>query len=97
MTQEQFNSLISNYKVIERNLKHLRKAGVEVAGLVEPYETMVYDLLKLTFDSEGIDCILWYIYDNNFGKGQLSFRFNKEEIGNDKRKFFKYLSDNHKL
>ena len=91
MKIETFKEIIKMFKMSESRLETTRNAGVSLIEYIEPYDTIIHNLLREIYNEEGLESFYWFVYDNKFGKGDLSFKVNGEEIGNSVKKFHKYL------
>ena len=71
MTYERFLKVILSLQKEERTIRTLYKNGVDLVNFVEPYHTIINELIKEIYGEGGYEWFSWYCYDNEFGQKGL--------------------------
>ena len=50
----------------------LSQKNIDLIEFVDPYHHIISDLIKEVYGDEGYDWWYWFIYDNDFGTGNLT-------------------------
>ena len=76
MKLENFSELMDNFRKTSDMFSELNNIGFDFFegkyNLVEQYDTLFYNILKLYYDEEGIDWINWFIYESDWGEKDFS-------------------------
>lgn len=94
MTYERFLKVILSLQKEERTISTLYKNGVDLVNFVEPYHTIIDELIKEIYGEEGYEWFSWYCYDNEFGqKGLEAWDQDKNPICYSHESLWEYLEN----
>jgi len=72
MTYETFMKINERIKEQHELILDLSQKNIDLIEFVDPYHHIINDLIKEVYGDEGYDWWCWFIYDNNFGTGNLT-------------------------
>lgn len=72
MTYETFMKINERLKEQHDVIFELSGKKVDLIEFVDPYHHIISDLIKEVYGVEGCDWWYWFIYDNDFGRGNLT-------------------------
>lgn len=72
MTYDRFLKIALGLQKIERVIQTLYDNGLDITNFVDPYYTIISELLLEVYGEEGHDWFSWFCYENNFGTGGLT-------------------------
>lgn len=72
MTYERFLKVLLSLQKEDRTIKNLYDNGVDLINFVDPYHTIISELIKEIYGEEGYDWFSWYVYENEFGQKDWS-------------------------
>ena len=72
MTYDRFLKIALGLQTIERVIQTLYDNGLDITNFVDPYYTIISELLLEVYGEEGHDWFSWFCYENNFGTGGLT-------------------------
>ncbi len=72
MTYETFMKINERIKEQHELILDLSQKNIDLIEFVDPYHHIINDLIKEVYGDEGYDWWYWFIYDNNFGTGNLT-------------------------
>jgi len=92
MKLEQFEFIIKHmYEAYEKST-NLYNNGVDISSFEDHYNHVIEKLFTEIYSGEGYEWIIWYCYDNSFGKGGLdAFDSEKNRICYDIKSLHEYL------
>jgi len=92
MTYSTFLNVIQQLQKQDHVLQKLYKYNINLLDLVDPYHSIISDLIKEIYGEEGYDWFSWFCYENNYGKGELkAWDENKNNICYDVKTLWEYL------
>ena len=77
MTYDRFLKIALGLQKIERVIQTLYDNGLDIMNFVDPYYTIISELLLEVYGEEGHDWFSWFCYENDFGTGGLSAKDKK--------------------
>jgi hypothetical protein len=76
MEYKEFLRVILSYRKLQRNLEELRGIGFNLIdgtfNLAETIDEMLEGALRASYTDEGVDWIMWFIYENEYGEKDWS-------------------------
>lgn len=72
MTYGRFLKVILGLQKEERVTRTFYDNGMDVISFVEPYHTIINELIKEVYGEEGYDWFSWFCYENEFGQKDWS-------------------------
>jgi hypothetical protein len=72
MTYERFLKIILSLQKENKTTKTLYDNGVDLMDFVDPYHTIINELIKEIYGEEGYEWFSWYCYENEFGQKDWS-------------------------
>lgn len=97
MTLEQFEVVIKHMHQAYEKANNLHSNGIDVSSFEEHYYHVIENLLTEIYSKEGYGWIMWYCYDNSFGKGKLKAWDSKQNlICYDVKSLYDYLQKTYK-
>jgi len=72
MTYETFMKINERIKEQHEAIFDLSQKNIDLIEFVDPYHHIISDLIKEVYGNEGCDWWYWFIYDNDFGTGNLT-------------------------
>ena len=81
MTYERFLKITLSLQKQDRIMDELYKNNVDLIEFVDPYHTIISQLIEEIYGKEGLDWFSWFCYENEFGtKGVQAWDENKNPI-----------------
>lgn len=68
MKFETFSSIIERLKTQSKVVGELYSMKIDLIEFIDPYHTIISDMLKEEYGSEGIDWWNWFCYEKDFGE-----------------------------
>ena len=97
MTYQRFLKVLLSLQKEDRTIKKLYDNGVDLINFVDPYHTIISELIKQIYGEEGYDWFSWFAYENEFGQGGLeAYDENKKPICYSHESLWEYLDKNYK-
>ena len=97
MKYERFLKIILGLQKEDRIIKNLYDNGVDLINFVDPYHTIINELIKEVYDEDGYEWFSWYCWENDFGqRGLEAFDENKNPICYSHESLWEYLEKNYK-
>lgn len=97
MTYERFLKVLLSLQKEDKIIKNLYDNGVDLINFVDPYHTIISELIKEIYGEEGYDWFSWYVHDNEFGQGSLeAYDKSKKPICYSHESLWEYLNENYK-
>jgi hypothetical protein len=72
MTYERFLKITLTLKKQSEALNKIYKNGLDLVNFVDPYHTIITELIKEIYGDEGYDWWYWFCYENEFGEKDWS-------------------------
>ena len=72
MTYDRFLKVALGLQKIERVTQTLYDNGMDIINFVDPYHTIINELIKEIYGEEGYDWFSWFCYENEFGQKDWS-------------------------
>jgi len=72
MTYKTFMKINERIKEQHELILDLSQKNIDLIEFVDPYHHIISDLIKEVYGDEGYDWWYWFIYDNDFGTGNLT-------------------------
>lgn len=72
MTYDRFLKVILGLQKEEKVTKTFYDNGMDVISFVEPYHSIINELIKEIYGEEGYDWFSWFCYENEFGQKDWS-------------------------
>jgi hypothetical protein len=72
MTYERFLKILLSLQKEDRTIKTLYDNGVDLIDFVDPYHTIINELVKEIYGEEGYGWFSWYCYESEFGQKDWS-------------------------
>ncbi len=72
MTYERFLKITLTLKNQSDALNKIYKNGLDLVNFVDPYHTIITELIKEVYGEEGYDWWYWFCYESDFGEKDWS-------------------------
>lgn len=72
MTYERFLKITIGLQRESRKLCELHKLGIDMYDYVDPYHTIINELIREVYGDEGHDWWSWFCWENDFGQKDWS-------------------------
>jgi hypothetical protein len=96
MNYDRFLKITLGLQKQDRVIQTLYEQNVNLIEFVDPYHTMISELIKEVYGEEGYDWWTWFCYENNFGQNGLeAWDENKNPICYSYESLWEYL-EKHK-
>jgi hypothetical protein len=79
MTYERFLKITLQLQKESRILGKIYESGIDLTNFVDPYHTIITELIKEVYGDEGYDWWSWFCYENDYGQGGLTAQDEKGE------------------
>jgi hypothetical protein len=79
MTYERFLKITLQLQKESRVLGKIYESGIDLTNFVDPYHTIIIELIKEVYGDEGYDWWSWFCYENDYGQGGLTAQDEKGE------------------
>lgn len=97
MTYERFLKVVSGLQKEDRVIKQAYDIGVDMINFVDPYHSIIHELIAEVYGEQGLDWFTWFCWENDFGQGDLMQRVNDGSlIRHSTFSLWEYLEENHK-
>ena len=97
MEYERFLKVILSLQKEDRTIKALYDNGVDLINFVDPYHTIISELIKEVYGEEGYNWFSWYCWENEFGqKGLEASDSDKNPICYSHESLWNYLEEKYK-
>lgn len=97
MTYERFLKVVLELQKQDRQVHKLYEAKIDILDFVDPYHSVITELIKEIYGEAGYDWFGWFCYENNYGQGKLeAWDENKNPICYSLESLYQYLEENHK-
>ena len=98
MTLENFKKLIELLKEADVQVDNAYKAKVDLIDFVDVYHGVITLLLNEIYGEEGSDWFSWWLYENNFGTGNLgAWDESNKEILKTIEELWEFLEEKRKI
>ena len=67
MTYERFLKIIMTLKNQDERIDNLYQNKVDLIDFVDPYQSVITELIKEVYGEDGYDWFSWFCYDNEYG------------------------------
>jgi len=92
MQYSTFLSIIQRLQRQDKDLQEAYRKKIDLLDFVDPYHSIISDLIKEIYGGIGYDWWSWFCYENKYGKGKLeAWDENKNPICYDVKSLWKYL------
>lgn len=84
MTYERFLKIGLTLQKQDRLLSNLYDKKVDLLDFVDPYQTVIWELIKEVYGEEGAEWFSWFCYEADYGQKDFSTlpTYKKDEDGN---------------
>jgi len=97
MNYKTFSKIVSILETEHNRLSILYKQKVDLTNFVDPYHTVITELLISIYGNEGYGWFSWFCDENDFGKGNLTaYDEHKNRICYDVRSTWEFLEEYYK-
>ncbi len=72
MTYERFLKIILGLQKEDRTINNLYDNGVDLINFVDPYHTIINELIKEVYGEDGYQWFSWFCYESEFGQKDWS-------------------------
>jgi hypothetical protein len=98
MTYEKFDRIVTTIKDNSEAIQELYQRNVDLINFVDPYESLVAELIKEIYGKEGYDWFSWFVYEideSNVSKeNPRAWDKDKNPICYDRKSMWEYLETN---
>lgn len=98
MTLEKFKEFIQLLKEADEQVSAAYKAKIDLIDFTDVYSAIITNLVLEIYGEEGSDWFSWWVYENNFGTGNLgSWDENNKEILKTIEELWEFLEEKRKI
>ena len=91
MKYERFLKIILSLQKEDRTIKKLYDNGVDLINFINPYHTMINELIEEIYGEGGLEWFNWYCWESDFGQKDWSTQplYKQKEDGTHEKVFDK--------
>lgn len=99
MDYVKFQKIFLHLRDMSDELNQLYSKKVNLIDFVDPYHSVITELLKEIYGEQGYEWIAWYCYEKDFGRREdlKAYDENKNPICYDLKSLWEYIEQNHKI
>jgi hypothetical protein len=94
-----FQKIILALRDISEDLRQLYSKKIDLINFVEPYDSIIAELLKEIYGEQGYEWIAWYCYEKDFGRREdlTAHDENNNPICYDLKSLWEYVEKTYKI